>query len=904
MSEGAPATDQPLRDLAADQPLRNDVRLLGALLGETLIRQEGDELYRRVERVRAGAKRARRADSSADAFGELAGELAAMPLEAAVPVARAFSQFLHLANVAEQYHRIRRRRAHQRDPLARPQPGSIEEALPRLAAAVPADTLYDAVRALRIELVVTAHPTEMMRRTLQRKYAAIADTLAGLDRQDAGPRERERHLEVLTREITAAWETAEVRHARPSPTDEVRAAFAVFEGTIWNAVPEYLRSLDRALAAATGRRLPLDAAPIRFGSWIGGDRDGNPSITAEVTRRACLTSRWLALTLYARDVAALGEDLSMTRASDALRACVPAAAEPYRALLRRVHRDLESTRRAIEDQLSTRPGGRGGPRGGEVFRTAADLERPLRLCFDSLHETGNGVIADGALLDVLRRLACFGLTLARLDVREDAARHRDVIELIADQTGRPGYAEWSEEARIAFLVEALSATIDVPASLPYSPGVAGVLQTFDALAAIPAEALGAYVITMAACPSDVLAVELLQRRAGLTPPLRVVPLFETARDLRAAGAVVDRLLSVPWYRARVAAAGNRQEVMIGYSDSAKEIGRVSAAWELYTAQEAIVAACRRHGVAVTLFHGRGGSIGRGGGPTALALQSQPPGSIDGTLRVTEQGEMIQAKFGLPGIALRTLEVYTTAALDATLGPAAPVRPEWRAAMDRLAASAQAAFRGVVYDDERFPAYFGAVTPQAELDSLHIGSRPARRAGGGLTGLRAIPWHFAWTQTRLLLASWLGAETLAAGGSDLARYREMYREWPFFRSLIELLEMALGKADARIAAEYDRQLAPAALQPFAGALRDRLHAATAAVLAITEQPVLLADNGVLRRSIEVRNPYVDPINLIQIELLRRLALTPDGEAGDAASAVLRHALRITISGVAAGMRNTG
>ena len=304
------------------------------------------------------------------------------------------------------------------------------------------------------------------------------------------------------------------------------------------------------------------------------------------------------------------------------------------------------------------------------------------------------------------------------------------------------------------------------------------LQTFQAIAAIPPESLGAYVITMAARPSDVLAVEYLQRRAGIDPPLRVVPLFETARDLRASGEVIDRLLSVPWYRARVAAAGNRQEVMIGYSDSSKEIGRVAAAWELYKAQGSIGRACRAHGVALTLFHGRGGSVGRGGGPTSLAIQSQPPGSIDGTLRVTEQGEMIQAKFGLAGVALRTLEVYTAATLDAALAAPPPVRPDWHETMERVAAAAQASFRRVVYEDPRFLSYYRAVTPQAELDSLHIGSRPARRGGGdGLAGLRAIPWQFAWMQTRLLLASWLGAEELCGAGlseADRAALPEMYR----------------------------------------------------------------------------------------------------------------------------------
>ena len=908
------------------KPLRDDVRLLGTLLGETLIRQEGDAFYQRVERVRACAKRARRApdEGSGDALRTLADELASMPLEAAVPVARAFSQFLHLANVAEQCHRIRRRRTHQRDPLAGPQPASLEAALPRLAATIPHDRLREAIAGLRIDLVMTAHPTEMMRRTLQRKYNAIAEALAGLDRLDQTPLERQALIETLRREITAAWETEEMRRDRPSPLDEIRSALAVFEHTIWDAVPEYLRSLDRTLRAVTGAGLPLDAAPIRFGSWIGGDRDGNPAITPEVTRRACLASRWIAVTMYTRDVAALAEDLSMPDASPALRACTAGASEPYRALLRKVQRGLESTRRAIEEQLSTRPGARGGPHGDEVYRTAEDLDRPLRLCFESLHETGNGLIADGPLADVLRRLACFGLTLVRLDIRQDARRHAEAIDLIARHAGQPGYADGPEEARIAFLVSRLSGEVaSGNGSVPHNPRVAEVLQTFEALAAIPPDSLGAYVITMAARPSDVLAVEYLQRRAGIATPLRVVPLFETARDLQAAGDVVDRLLSIPWYRARIAAAGDRQEVMVGYSDSAKEVGRVAAAWELYKAQESIVAACRTHDVAVTLFHGRGGSVGRGGGPTYLAIQSQPAGSIDGTLRVTEQGEMIQAKFGLPGVALRTLEVYTSATLEAALAPAAPVRPEWRATMERLAAAARESYRGVVYDDPRFMCYFRAVTPEAELDSLHIGSRPARRGGGdGLAALRAIPWQFAWMQTRLLLASWLGAEELSGdclSDADRAALPEMYRHWPFFRSLVDLLQMTLGKADPRIAAYYDRQLTPPALEPLAESLRARLTQATRALLTITGQHELLADNETLRRSIEVRNPYVDPINLVQVELLRRLALLRDESKGGSSSltrdpvidetrehtaAVLRKALKITISGVAAGMRNTG
>jgi phosphoenolpyruvate carboxylase len=898
------------------KPLRDDVRLLGTLLGETLRRQEGDALFERVERVRGLAKNARRgtAEESRRAFDELAGELGEMPVDAALPIARAFAHFLNLANVAEQHHRVRRRRAYQRNPHAHAQPASIEEALPRLiAGGVSADALHAAVCRLRIELVITAHPTEIMRRTLQIKYNNVADALAGLDRLDSTPLERETLMDTLRREITAAWETEEVRRGRPSPLDEVRSALAIFDQTLWNAVPEYLRSLDRTLRATTGRGLPIEAAPVRFGSWIGGDRDGNPAVTPEVTRRACLASRWTALSLYAREIERLREELSMNDATEALRARVGGPHEPYRALLRDVQRGVEQAQRHVEDQLSLRAK-RGGARAEEMYSTAEQLAEPLRLCFDSLNATGNSMIANGRLADVLRRLSAFGLTLVRLDVRQEAARHTEAIDLIARQMGRPGYTDWSEDERIAFLTGALMDTTPVASELPHNPRTAEVLQTFDALASMPEESLGAYVITMASRPSDVLAVELLQRRAGVEPPLRVVPLFETARDLRASGAVVDRLLSIAWYRDRVRRAGNRQEVMIGYSDSAKELGRIAAAWELYKAQESIVEACAAHDVAVTLFHGRGGSVGRGGGPTYLAIQSQPPGSVDGTLRVTEQGEMIQAKFGLPGIAVRTLEVYTTATLEAALAKPTRIDPRWRDVMDRLAASAHAAFRQVVHEDPRFPAYFRAATPEAELDALHIGSRPARRPGGGLSALRAIPWQFAWTQTRLLLASWLGAEVMRPStDEERAVYRTMYREWPFFRSMIDLLQMALAKADEGIAAHYDRHLVPDDLQPLASSLRARLQGATEAVLAITGHDRLLADALVLRRSIDVRNPYVDPINLVQVELLRRLAaLRSAAISGDPSSedsraqdiAVLRAALMVTINGIAAGMRNTG
>ena len=895
------------------KPLRDDVRLLGGLLGETLRRQEGVPLYERVERVRALAKRSRHDAPGADGhFESLATELRAMPTDAAVPIARSFAHFLNLANIAEQHHRMRRRRAYQRDPQGRPQQGSIEETLPRLVAAgVSPETVYDAIQNLRIELVITAHPTEIMRRTLQHKYWRIAHALGELDRPDLTPVEKDALIDTIRREITAAWETEEVRRERPSPLDEVRSALAVFEETLWDSLPEYARSLDRTLRDVTGRELPLEAAPIRFGSWIGGDRDGNPAVTPEVTLRACLMSRWTALSLYAKEVEALRFELSMSDATPELRARAGGAYEPYRAVLRTLQQRLEATMRHLEGLLmgsTERPTLPAVP----LIDTVEDFADPLRLCYRSLCETNNAVIAQGRLADVLRRVAAFGLTLVRLDIRQEAERHTEAIDAITRHLGLGSYESWNEERRIDFLLNVLThGTRLSPASLPASAvneRVADVLATFRTIATINPESLGAYVITKAGRASDVLAIELLQREAGVEPPLRVVPLFETARDLRSGADVMNALLSIPWYRDRVLQNWGRQEVMVGYSDSAKEIGRLPAAWELYKAQESIVGACGEHQVPITLFHGRGGSVGRGGGPTHLAIRSQPPRSVDGTLRVTEQGEMIQAKFGLPGIALRTLEVYTTATLEATLTPTARVEPRWRETMERLSAAARTAFRRIVYDDPRFLPYFSRATPEAELDAMHIGSRPARRTGSGeLQTLRAIPWQFAWMQTRLLLPSWLGVEELCSDTStdaDRTICREMYREWPFFRSTIDLIAMGLAKADAGIAEHYDRQLVPPEYRDLGEMLRQRLQKAIRAVLSITGHHDLLDDNPVLRRSIDVRNPYVDPINLLQVELLRRLREQNAEREDDPQTTRLHRALLVTINGIAAGMRNTG
>ena len=875
------------------QPLRDDVRLLGEVLGRVLRHHEGDEIFQRVEEVREAAKRARTLDSELEHIDRLLRE---MPIAAALTVARAFAHFLTLANIAEQHHRVHRRRDHARDPQGRPQRGSAVETFARLRQqGVSADAIASAIRTMRVELVFTAHPTEIVRRTLLQKHNRIAEMLAYRDRPDLTPDEQEESLAELHREIAAAWQTDEVRRERVTPLDEVRAGLVVFEQSLWNALPQYVRAVDRALTATTGAALPRVIAPVTFGSWIGGDRDGNPTVTPEVTRQATWLARWQAADLYLKEIVALRSELSLSlaHASDELRNRVGGAREPYRVLLAGVRDRLEATRDLAEEALAE-----AAPKltGVAPYLSAAELAEPLELCFRSLMSTGNEVIAAGRLTDILRRVTTFGVTLARLDLRQEAERHTAAVDWIARAAGLGPYAALAEPERQRLLVQHLMSSDVRLDDLPRTTSdeqVKDVLDTFRTAARIHPESLGAYVITMASAPSDVLAVEFLQMAAGTSHPQRVVPLFETARDLEHAGGIMSDLLAIPWYRDRI---NGHQEVMIGYSDSAKDAGRMSADWALYRAQEDVVAACERSGVRLTLFHGRGGSIGRGGGPTYLAIQSQPPGSIRGTLRATEQGEMIQAKFGLVDIAIRTLEVYTTATLEAAVAPQPTPKPEWRACMDSVAARARQTYRSLVYEDARFIPYFGTATPEPELTQISIGSRPARRTPGkGVESLRAIPWQFAWTQTRLMLPSWLGIDTALAVDSD-GMLREMYSRWAFFASTIDLMEMTLAKADRRIAAQYDR-LVSDELRPLGAELRDRLAQAVDNVLAVTGHDALLEANPVLRRSIDVRNPYVDPINLVQVELLRRL------RSSDADPALF-DAFVVTVNGIAAGMRNTG
>ncbi|SFD83007.1 Phosphoenolpyruvate carboxylase, type 1 [Pseudomonas citronellolis] len=874
-----------------DARLREDVHLLGELLGQTIRSQYGQAFLDKVELIRQGAKAARR--GSAEGARQLAAALDGLGEDELLPVARAFNQFLNLANIAEQYHRIRRRGPKEPQPFEQRVLGELLGRL-RKAGVEPAE-LARQVAQLDIELVLTAHPTEVARRTLIQKYDAMAAQLAAKDHTDLLPEERGQVDTRLRRLVAEAWHTDEIRRTRPTPVDEAKWGFAVIEHSLWQAVPDFLRHVDETLQSCTGQRLPLEAAPIRFASWMGGDRDGNPNVTATVTREVLLLARWMAADLYLRDVDSLAADLSMQQASEELLAETGEVAEPYRALLKQLRERLRATRawaqRALnEDEVAPEA----------VLQDNRELLAPLELCHRSLHACGMGVIADGALLDSLRRAATFGLFLTRLDIRQDSGRHAAALSEITEYLGLGRYQDWDEAVRQEFLLEELGNHRPLlPADYQASADTAEVLATCRVAAAVPAASLGSYVISMAGQPSDVLAVQLLLKECGLRRPLRVVPLFETLDDLDNAGPCIDRLLGLDAYRE---ALSGPQEVMIGYSDSAKDAGTLAAAWAQYRAQEALVDICRAHGVELLLFHGRGGTVGRGGGPAHAAILSQPPGSVAGRFRTTEQGEMIRFKFGLPGIARQNLDLYLAAVLEATLLPPPAPEPAWREEMQRLAADSLAAYRQVVRETPQFVDYFREATPEQELGRLPLGSRPAKRRQGGIESLRAIPWIFAWTQTRLMLPAWLGWETALFNaidrgeGSLLQRMRE---QWPFFRARIDMLEMVLAKADGEIAQLYDERLVQSELRPLGAHLRDLLSQALRVVLGLTGQQRLLAQATETRESIAVRNIYLDPLHLLQAELLARSRRCE----GDACGA-LEQALLVTVAGIAAGLRNTG
>ncbi|WP_067216188.1 phosphoenolpyruvate carboxylase [Marinomonas gallaica] len=869
--------------------LRENVRLLGDCLGETMSNHLGERFLDTVENIRQLSKDGRQSgDSSA-----LIKALENLDDQDIVPVARAFNQFLNLSNLAEQYHRVHRRRSNESLGIYK---NPIGDLLVRLKEQdFTSEQMVEALRGQAIDLVLTAHPTEVVRRSLIRKYDNISTELEALDKDNILPLEHEKHVRRLKEIITQAWHTDEIREQRPTPVDEAKWGFAVIEQSLWEAVPHFFRQLDEQFKQhAEQERLPLDLAPIRFATWMGGDRDGNPNVTHTVTQEVVLLARWMAADLYLKDLTALRAEFSMTQCNDALRERVGDSAQPYREVVRSLERKMEKTKVWAKAKLDGQSVSDEG-----IMLDNKELMDDLSLCYQSLLDCGMKVIANGSVLDLIRRAATFGMTLVRLDVRQDASKHIETLSAITRFYGLGDYAEWDEASRQAFLLAELNSKRPLlPKDWSPDPMVAEVLETFKTIASGYQNSFGSYVISMASAPSDVLAVALLLKESGVRFNMRIVPLFETLADLDNAEPIIEQLFSLPWYKAYI---NGHQEVMIGYSDSAKDAGQIAATWGQYRAQEALTRLCKKHSIHLTLFHGRGGTVGRGGGPAHVAILSQPPGSVKGSIRVTEQGEMIRFKFGIPDIAVRSLELYCSAVLEASLIPSESPQEEWRALMDEMAEEGMNQYRSIVRGHEDFVPYFRTITPEQELAKLPLGSRPARRrSDGGVESLRAIPWIFAWMQIRMMLPAWLGAESAlqqSVESGNLERLREMHKKWPFFGAYLDMLDMVLAKAEPDIAEYYEKRLVPDELRGLGHLLRRKLNQVRELVKEIKQQERLIEDNKTIRQSIDVRNPYIDPLHYLQAELLHRSRIDGDNVA-------VNKALMITMAGIASGMQNTG
>jgi phosphoenolpyruvate carboxylase len=898
--------------------LSDAVRLLGDLLGQVISTEESPQLFEIEEKIRALAK-ARRA-GEAPAGARLAAEVATLTPAAARGVAAAFALYFDLVNVAEEDYRVQALRQRQRDLYPNPIGESISDAIAQLKQrGVTSDQLAALLEQLHIELVLTAHPTEAKRRTILSKLLRVGQHLRQLDSADLLPQERAEVLNAMRAEITALWLTDQARTAKPGVTDEVRTGLYFIGEIFWSVLPRLYADLDRALE----QHYPQLRSPDRWftlASWIGGDRDGNPNVTAEVTAETLRLHRGLAIEQHRKAL----HDVARRFSLSARRVPPPAelqawldarhplpdhvaflekryADEPYRLTLSLLSADLEY---ASQEQVTARLL-ENTPHTARV--TLDDLARPI----DLIAAATPAALSHYPLHVVQQQLNIFGLHAACLDFREDSARVTATLsEILRALNIDTTFEQNDDAARSRTLLRLLAEPAPQLAENPgITPETSETWATFRLIARAQLvyghALLGLFIISMTHGPADVLAVLLLARWTGCAAGLHIAPLFETLDDLANAPRILSDLFTLNVYRAHLAECNSEQTIMIGYSDSNKDGGYLAANWALFQAQENVAHVCREHSVKLTLFHGRGGSVARGGGPSNRAIRAQPPGTINGRFRMTEQGETITSRYANSDLAHRHLEQIAGAVLLAS----APIEPAviptaWRDALDRLACEAWRAYRSLVYGTPVFLDYWHTVTPIEEISRLRIGSRPATRRGSALKldDVRAIPWVFSWMQSRFNLPGWYGLG--AALSAHLAALNhEMYENWPFFRALLDNAEMSLLKADMGIAALYS-QLAPdqTVAQPLFDRVRAEYDRTVEAVLRATNHANLMDSDPVIQRSIQLRNPYVDPLNYIQVDMLRRLRTLPD-QASDEAAA-LREVIVVTVNGIASGLRNTG
>ena len=928
-------SEEPMGRDESGGELARDVRLLGNALGDVLREQGGEALLQNVERIRALTKEARVQRGQDDAEAELDALFGGMPFGQALPVLKAFTTYFQLVNLAEQKEivRVNRRRAFKAGD--KPRPESVRDAVQRLCeSGVTADQMRALIGSLSIQLVFTAHPTEAKRRSVQEKLHRISDYLGRLEEPQTSRSDQERLELDITAEIEILWQTDEVRQRRLSVLDEARNILFYFGETLFQVTPRLYADLEKALAQwYPGETFDIPVF-LEYGSWVGGDRDGNPTITLEHTAEVLRLHRDRVLSLYIPAVRILSDRLSQSRhyvgVSEALEDSLAQDAErlPQVAAEAAGRSPTEPYRRKCEFIWERLRRTEAGDEGG--YGSAAEFIADLETIRTSLEQNGGHYTARRALAPLLFQARLFGFHLARLDIREHKDKYLGALAAVLRDQGTE-WAALTETEKVALLEQEIGGRRPlVPTKLEFDDETNTTLGLFrlvsDRMEALGPAAVGSLILSMASDVSDVLAVLLLAKEARLADlqdggdgwsRVDVVPLFETIEDLENAPDVIDTLLSNSLYRRNVSLRGGSQEVMVGYSDSNKDGGYLTANWKLYAAQARLATVAKRHGVTLRLFHGRGGAVGRGGGPAGKAILAQPPGSVQGRLKITEQGEVIAARYFDQDIAYRNLEQIVHAVLMASAeqgAGAGETPPEWAQVMEEVSDTAFRAYRALVYDDPHFVRFFQEATPVGELAQLNIGSRPPKRtASDRIEDLRAIPWVFSWMQSRYTLPGWYGVGAALAGYADkspehLMRLREMYRRWPFFTTMLDNSQMSLAKADMDIAARYarlvgDQKMAQRIYQTIAA----EFERSVAIICRITDQDALLDNQPVLQKSIRLRNPYVDPLSFLQVELLRRLrALPPEGDSEElkAQRRDLRAAVLLSINGVAAGVKNTG
>ncbi|MCB1956851.1 MAG: phosphoenolpyruvate carboxylase [Rhodocyclaceae bacterium] len=907
-----------------DSPLREDIRLLGRLLGDTVRAQAGDAVFELIERVRRCSIRFRR-DDDLEARRELENLLDDLARDDTIHVVRAFSYFSHLSNLAEDQHHVRRSRAH----LVGGSPaheGSLAHALDQAGqGGLDGAAMADFFATAQVVPVLTAHPTEVQRKSILNCHMAIARLLDERDRMQLTPEEAEENDAALRRGILTLWQTRMLRPAKLSVVDEVANGLSYYDYTFLSEVPRLYGALEDHIAR---RGHAAELPPfLRIGSWIGGDRDGNPFVTAEVLERALAMQCERALSHYLRQLHTLSSQLSLAHllvpATEALMALADASPddsphredEPYRQALTGISARVAATCEALTGRaVPGHPDGHGQP-----YACADALLADLDTVRDSLVANGAEVLARGRLRRLRRAVSVFGFHLAPIDLRQNSDVHERVVADLLE-TALPGtdYLSLDEEARIALLSRELADPRPLHSPFRrYSVETEGELAIFDAArraqARYGAPAVPNCIISKTDGVSDLLELAVILKETGLLDPVagtlavNVIPLFETIGDLEAAADTMERLFAIPAYRRLLESRGLAQEVMLGYSDSNKDGGFLTSGWSLYKAEIALVEVFRRHGIRIRLFHGRGGSVGRGGGPSYQAILAQPGGAVQGQIRLTEQGEVIAAKYANPEVGRRNLEVLVSATVQASLLSREAPRPQDAAmqAMDELSAEAFRAYRSLVYETEGFEQYFWESTVIAEIAHLNIGSRPAsRKKTTAIEDLRAIPWVFSWSQCRLMLPGWYGfgsavqAFEARHGEAGLARLQAMHREWGFFASLLSNMDMVLAKTDIAIASRYAGLVRDASLRErIFGRIREEHEATIDALLRITGQQELLDGNPLLKRSIRNRFPYLDPLNHVQVELLHRHR---EGHGDER----IKRGIHLSINGIAAGLRNSG